>query len=184
MSFSKKINRIINIKTIGWTSFIFFGLGMLYCLFQLIALFLIFDDPTFDHLMRISETAANPDQEMASAFYWIKWAAFGTFIWLMLLNIGSIGLIRRKHWGRILYHLGSMPLILGLLALILIMIINFQFDPALDDAPIFQQAISKKIIQTQRFYLITYGTFILIITWLLSRVNLLLMKRSYREEFH
>ncbi len=177
----EKINRLSNIKAIGWTTLIIFGTVTLWLLFQ-IAGTILFDN-SIDSLTAGQEEFQEATRDMRNATIQLRVILSATAGLTLLTSISALGLLRLKNWGLILYHTSTMIVLLALLGglgyyiYIVQSEMNERYNQALDTG------ISPNFIAAQNYSTISYGTFLLLFSWMLTRANLFLSKKDNRNEF-
>jgi len=169
------MDKISNIRVVGWTALTIFGILALWLAFQLIGI-LIFGNFINEALMDVNEADQTLNELNAKVTF--VWTTISIGFGLTLLTtISSIGLIKLKNWGLILFHSSSILIIIGLLSGLVYLIIEFRSHSWID------MKIGGSISSFSRFSLIRDGIFILLFAWLLTRANILLGNKIYRTEF-
>jgi len=101
----------------------------------------------------------------------------------LLTSIGSIGLLRLKNWGLILYQSSTIVVILVFLGGLgyYVYEVRSKMDERYNQALDF--GMSDNFVAAQNYAIISYGTFLLLFSWMLTRANIFLSKRESRIEF-
>lgn len=171
-----RLNRLSNIKAIGWSTMVISGLVTLYVSYQLFLVFLfkysaqqISDavDQPFNETMDSITEASNP----LIIIYII------TSFLTLLTTISSVGLIKLKYWGIILFHSFTISFIIGLLVLFAFYISNSRARMSLP-------GFDSETMLFYRYSVVGDGILILLAAWLLTRVNIILWNKKYRLEFN
>lgn len=169
----EKINRLARIKAIGWTSLILFGLLTLLLLFRLIALFLF--DSSVKTLASEQIEYADLDGEMNFVVNQSKAILFISAGFSLLATIASFVLTKLKFWGLMLYQSLTIIIIFMLLGLLAYSFITKPtVDPNFDDSFFRVMSIYQSI---------ELGLFLILFSWILTRVNIYLSKKTVRMEF-
>lgn len=177
----EKISRLTTIKTIGLTSLIIFGFITLWILFQFIGSILLENTTRemtgaggwFDGTVKEMETA----KRLFRAIYF-------TVLGLSLLTaVASVGVIKLKLWGLILYKSATMIIIVSLVGCLIYFIysVKIQGDQRQNE---YLHPIPMSGFETFNNYMtIGYGMFLLLFSWLLTRANIFLNNKNIRNEF-
>jgi hypothetical protein len=166
----EKINRLAKIKAIGWTSLIIFGLLTLFIASKITGA-LIFKSFSTD-LMDGAPPSYPFNEEETSQSAAIVLIGEG---FLLLTFVSSWALAKLKYWGLLLYQSLTIILLFMLLGLLAYSFITKPpADPNFDEP--FFRALS--IYQS-----IEHGLFLILFSWILTRVNIYLSKKAVRMEF-
>jgi hypothetical protein len=177
----EKLNRLSNIKAIGWTTLTIFGTVTLWLIFQIVGP-IIFDN-SIDNLTAGQEEFNDAAEDMRDAAIQMRVILFIAGGLTLLTSIGSIGLVRLKNWGLILYQSSTIVMILAFLGGLGYYVYNVQtkmderYNQALDFG------MSANFVAAQNYATISYGTFLLLFSWMLTRANIFLSKKDSRMEF-
>lgn len=168
-------NRIIhiisNIKVIGWVTILVFSGTLYYCVHSLISAYYV--TQMAGSILKSPELD-NPDIiEMSKLINQLT--VF--FVGLSLISILGIligrGLVHIKKWASTGFHILSVAI--GLLILIGIIYSLIQYH----STPTDKFGMSNTILRLETLSLATLG---LLISWLVTKVNILLFKKEYRIE--
>ena len=168
-----RVERISNIKATAWVTVIFFSLGG----------YLIFSTYVMDSLIA-SDMARGfkyelPDMEDDTSNEYFRRVAIVSFLvclYTALIVYGGVGLLRLKVNGLIVFHVTTIVLILVIVGTVIYMSLNIKTGPAPDE---FTRTAYYYVI----FKSISIEGLLLIMAWVLVKVNLMLMRREYRGEF-
>lgn len=177
----EKLNRLSNIKAIGWTTLTIFGTVTLWLIFQIVGT-IIFDN-SIDNLTAGQEEFNDAAKDMRDAAIQMRVILFIAGGLTLLTSIGSIGLVRLKNWGLILYQSSTIVMIFAFLGGLGYYVYNVQtkMDERYNQASDF--GMSAKFVAAQNYSTISYGTFLLLFSWMLTRANIFLSKKDSRMEF-
>lgn len=176
-----KLKVVSNIKSIGWATLIVFSILEYLIIIRFIITFLIKNNPLFPEFQE--------DKEFAEALSEIDSSVTSYFIiliivlaFLSLINIGAVGLLKLKNWGLIIFHSTSIILICSIIVGLAYATYSYKSD---DNLPLnnIDVPVNEYLETVQYVSFIGYGTLLLAITWILTRANILLIRRDYRIMF-
>ncbi|QOI98776.1 MAG: hypothetical protein HRU69_15360 [Flammeovirgaceae bacterium] len=176
-----KLNILSNIKAIGWTTLTIFGTVTLWVVFQIIGT-IIFDN-SIDNFTAGQEEYNDVATNMRDAAIQMRVILFIAGGLTLLTSIGSLGLLRLKNWGLILYQSSTIAVILVFIGGLGYYVYDVQtkMDERYDRALEF--GMSTNFVAAQNYTTISYGTFLLLFSWMLTRANIFLSKKDSRIEF-
>ena len=109
----EKVDRLTNIKAIGWTTLIIFGITTLWIAFQIIGT-VVFDNSI--GMIAGQEEFKEAATEMKNTIYQMRAILFIIGGLTLLTTIGSLGLLKLRNWGLILYQSLTIVIIISLLS--------------------------------------------------------------------
>lgn len=174
----EKLNVVSNIKSIGWATLAIFSILEYLIIIRFIITFLIKNNPLFPEFQEDKEfTEALGEVDSSITSYIIILVIILGF--MTLINLGAVGLIKLKNWGLIIFHATSIILICSTIAGL-----AFAYQSN-DDLPLNKMEVpmNEYFRTVQYVSFIGYGTLMLAIAWILTRANILLMRRDYRIMF-
>ena len=160
-------NRIIdiisNIKVVGWITIIVSSGLLYYCANSLLAAYLINQNiPSQVNTGQVSDF----DQMLTEITFYIF---LTSLLDILGISIGR-GVIKIQRWAVRAFHFFSIVIGLSILAGILYMVATINY---VNNEP------ANRILKVQTM---SWGTAGLLITWLITRANLLLFRKEYRIE--
>ena len=166
----ERVERISNIKATAWTTIFFFSL----------AGYLVFANYLLDAFFArgYSEgVSVNEDRDLLHYIDRVMIVSLVACLYISLIVYGAVGLLKLKLNGLILYHATTI--------LLIVMMIIFAVYAALHlneniGAP---EKDTESGFYFQIFKSISYEAVLLIMAWVLVKVNLMLMRKEYRDEF-
>lgn len=171
---NRLITIISNIKVIGWITMLTYSGVLFYCCNSLISAFLV---NRMGNSMLSPTDFNNPDIIDMNSFL-SKMTFIITFISLIAIAgifIGR-GLTNIRKWAAIAFHILSITF--GLLIIGGAIYLMTQLYPtSTDDFSEMKDAIMK-------YQAMTIGTLGLLITWLITKANMLLFRKDYRLEMN
>ncbi|MGK7391140.1 MAG: hypothetical protein ACNS60_12345, partial [Candidatus Cyclobacteriaceae bacterium M2_1C_046] len=179
--FQIKVDRQIeiksNIKAIGWTSTVVFTLVIMVLLIYWLKLNLTLK------LNPINIAVNDPNmQEFNNILSLTNFLLFFSSCFSLIFIITSKELVKLKNWALTGFHVCSAILIIIIIAAIIYYITSLNFEGVN-----YYKRFGEESANFQRIMLkynaIAFSTFGLITAWILTRANLLLMKKDYRNEF-
>jgi hypothetical protein len=177
-----KLKVVSNIKSVGWATLIVFSILEYLILIRFIITFLIKNNPLFPEFHEDNKEFAEALSEIDSSVtsYFIILIIILAF--LSLTNIGAVGLIKLKNWGLIIFHSTSIILICSIIVGLAYATYSYKSN---DNLPLnnINVPVDEYLETVQYVSFIGYGTLLLVITWILTRANILLIRRDYRIMF-
>lgn len=168
----ERINKLSTLKSIGWTAILIFGFITLWILYSIIGTFLF----AFIDL-------GDEQDGMSIVINQFRAILIMSGLVTTLTTLGAIGILKYKTWGLILFQSTTIIYIILILAGLVYFIISLKtvtepsFNNSLDDP------MRRHFDIAQRYQTIGLGVFALLIAWILTRINVLLSKGIYRQEF-
>jgi hypothetical protein len=178
---NEEINRLTTIKTIGLTTLIIAGSIALWIVLQFIGT-IVFGNS----IDRITAGQSDLDEvatEMGDTILQLRilWSATGGLA--ILTAVGAMGLFGLKRWGLALYQISTIVIALALLGLLIYLgyfMLNQSGQPELTETETDIKANFRVVESYKRF---TYGMFLLLFAWMLTRANIFLSKPENRAIF-
>ncbi|PTB97351.1 hypothetical protein C9994_03185 [Marivirga lumbricoides] len=176
----KQIKKLISIKTIGWTTTIVFSLLTLGILIQIAGTLVLAN--SFDNSSIQQEEFNEITMQMIHTKNRIMAIYFIACAITLLIIVGSIGLINLKTWGLIIYQSFTIVLTVFLLMGLTYYTYHllYQIEPNHQE---FDMNGSDSFRTIQKYITLSYGIFILLVSWMLTRVNIFLGKKETRVMF-
>ena len=144
-----KLNRLVTIKTIGWTMLIVVGL-VIYSLVWDIASLTILRNPAQDFL---ENSTMDEHAELNDVFRNMRLAIYGACAVAALLFVCAVGMLNLKKWALIFFHAVSLVAIVIVFGLVIYSALNaspLESDPN-------NITIDEHFQYIQRLNLIQYG---------------------------
>lgn len=179
---NEQINRLTNIKAIGWTTLTTFGALTLWIIFEFVGT-VVFDH-SVNNMYAGQEEFNEAAAEMKGAINQMRAILLIAGGLTFLTTIGAFGLIRLKNWGLVLYQSMTIVIILALLAGLAYYIYNTKTEMSLLPNSELDMEMHANFRASQNYKTIGYGVFALLFSWALTRVTIFLSKRATRIEFH
>lgn len=166
----ERVETISNIKATAWTTLILFSLGG----------YLVFSNYVLEALVvrGLGEETNGP--EVISVFHYvdrIMIISIVVVLYAALVVYSAVGLLRLRMNGLILFHATTILLIIMMIIFVGYSLISFR--------PKTQSEVEVMMpgYYFQLFRAISYETTLLVFAWVLVKVNRMLMRKEYRQEF-
>ena len=172
------INIKSNIKALGWILIFVFGCVFLYSAFSIAGGVLV------QIYQPVELHADDPHaQEFSDIFNLILNVYLVALLISIFMIVAGKSILKYKLWSVYLFHFVSIIIVLGILIGIVYMYFEF-----IDKSTTYQRmAISETSSRFSdmmiKLQFIFYGTFGLFIAWVMTRMNLLLIRKDYRKYF-
>jgi hypothetical protein len=166
----ERVERISNIKATAWTTILFFSL----------AGYLVFANYLLDAFFArgyTSGVSALEDRDLLHYIDRVMIVSLVVCLYISLIIYGAVGLLRLRLNGLILYHATTIVLVVMMILFAVYAVLQVNENPG---AP-HHEADSG--FYFQMFKSISYEAVVLILAWVLVKVNLMLMRKEYRDEF-
>ena len=160
-----RVDRISNIKATAWTTVILFGLEA----------YLVFSNYLLEALL-VREKAV----ESGGMFQYVDRVmiiSVMVVLYAALVVYSGVGLLRLRMNGLILFHTTTVLLAVLMVIFVLYSMISLGTRPGAHDEYV------KKGYYFHLFRQISYETILLVFAWVLIKVNLMLARKEYRDEF-
>lgn len=168
-------NRIIhiisNIKVIGWLCILTFSGILYYCLHSLISIYLmnqltsqmLTGEPNLNSLNKASMNGL-----IIQAAFWLIFSGLVSIAGILI----GYSLLQMRKWAAIAFHILSISIGLLILGGVIYLVAQSYQTPS---GQFF--TMNQSII---RYKAASIGTFGLLITWLITKANLLLFRKDYK----
>jgi hypothetical protein len=166
-----QIERISNIKATAWTTLILFSLvGYFVFTNYLLETMFFRDGPAESHGEESSsDVIGYIDRVMIISIL--------VCLYVVLVVYGSIGMLKLRLNGLIVYHATTILLIVFMVGLVIYASVNFR-SPQVGMESAWKSAYYFRLFQS-----VSYETILLVLAWMLLKVNLMLLRKEYRDEF-
>src|SRR5690606_29433170 len=101
----------------------------------------------------------------------------------LLTTIGSLGLLKLKNWGLILYQSLTIVIIISLLGGLVYYVYSIRTQIGQQGIHALDLGMTENFKAAQNYTTIEYGTFLLLFSWMLTRANIFLSIKDNRKEF-
>lgn len=165
-----RVERISNIKATAWTTVILFSL----------AAYLVFSDYLLEALLARGLAEQQADAESEGMFRYIDRVMIISLVVVLyaaLIVYSAVGLLRLRMNGLILFHATT-----GLLIVLMVIYVVYKMFSLRQEASTPVDYV-KTAYYFQLFREISYETVLLIFAWVLVKVNRMLARKEYRDEF-
>ena len=176
----EKVDRLTNIKAIGWTTLIIFGITTLWIAFQIIGT-VVFDNSI--GMIAGQEEFKEAATEMKNTINQMRAILFIIGGLTLLTTIGSLGLLKLRNWGLILYQSLTIVIIISLLSGLVYYVYSLKTQMGQQSIHALDFGMTEDFKAAQKYKIIEYGTFLLLFSWMLTRANIFLSKSDNRREF-
>ena len=164
----ERVERISNIKATAWTTVILFSL----------AGYLIFSNYLLGALLlRDGNTAASYEAGMFQYLDRVLLISMVVVLYMVLVVYGAMGLLKLRLNGLIVFHATTILLIVLIIAFVIYNTVSLASLTTSDNKTV------RNTNHFQLFQVISYQTVLLVFAWVLVKVNLMLMRKEYRNEF-
>jgi hypothetical protein len=172
--------RLTNIKSIGWSSLLIFGILTLWVAFEL-GRSIVFVS-SVNTMYAGQEDFNDTFTEMNDSINQTRVILLIVGSLTLFTTVGAFGLIRLKTWGLIVYQSFTIVILLALLGGLAFYIYYTKTEMSLLSNKELYKEMNPYFAASQDYRTIQYGVFALLFSWLLTRVNIFLSRRATRSE--